>query len=311
MSSIFAAHQVFGQSKPADGYQLKQILFLNLVMNGNANNEVRILGNPNCGPGAMAVDKDENIYITDPGNHRIQVFSIKGNLIRSIPTDSSLSALEVNENGDIYTAYQGNNYRDKVLRIKNDGEVIKTDQDWGIIYNDTLWDYKGNQIFNFEKNPSISSKFNEPLFSKKDVTLTTDENGYRVINIRTEKINRIAKKYGKGTKSDLIKISPDDDPRMTLSYKVLGFDDDGNVYLLEGYYPPHYLDSNANLNLIEERIQIYSIEGALVSEIPLDIDACYCRSGVNEKFFSVDKKGDIFQLLTTQTKVCIYKWSRN
>ncbi len=298
--SILPPQHVMGQSKVVNGYTKQQILYLQF---GNGDKEVRVLGNPFCGPGAMAVDKNENIYISEPGNHRIQVFSSNGSLIKSVPTDSAVSSFQINETGDIYTTYLADKFKLKILRIKSNGEKIKYEQKWGPIYEDSLLDETGNKIFSFEDRPSTSSKFNEPLFLKTDVTNTYNRKrgGDWFLHIRTEKINRIAQKNGKATISDSVNIPLENKRSMHLEYKVLGFDDDGNVYLLQGYSRNHYMD------LKEEEIRIYSIEGTLISEIPVDIDACYAN-GLNQHFYLVDKKGNIFQLLTTQTGAYVYKW---
>ena len=292
---------VFGQSKPANGYVKKQILFLKW---GHGNNEIG-LEKDHYGPTGFAVDKNENIYITDPWNKRILVFSINGKLIKSVPSDALGPSLEVNDDGDIYTSYEVNN-RGKILRITSNGERKKFDQDWGGIHQNAVYDSRGEKVFSFDNNKSVSSgslKFNEPLFLKKDVSVTYDKRrgGNGFLNIKTEKINRTLQKQGKSAVPDLIKIHLVDKPRLRLDHQVLGFDNDGNVYILMGYIRNHYMD------LTEEKIQVYSVNSVLVAEIPLDIDFSY-NGGPNSDFFRVDNQGNIFQLLNTETGVCVYKW---
>jgi hypothetical protein len=105
-------------------------------------------------------------------------------------------------------------------------------------------------------------------------------------------------------KSDILKIPILDKQGLRLKWKILGFDDDGNVYVLEGYFGKY------PMLLKEEIIQVVSRDGVLQSEIVLDVDACY-DNGLNQHFFSVDKKGNIYQLLTTKTGVCVFKWIKD
>lgn len=293
-----------GQSKPAQGYQVKQILFLKFGT-GNSEKEVGVLGNPYCGPGALAIDKSENIYLTDPGNKRILIYSNKGDFIKSVQSDSDRSVLEVNDNGDIYTTYfKENKY--KVLKIKSTGEKIKTDQTAGIIYNDTLFGSDGSKRFFFESNEKPSMKFNEPLLLKKDFYQTygdkKDKNHF--VNIRTEKIKRIVHENNV-VLPNFIKIplagKNQEELGWGLDWKILGFDDTGNIYLLLGILGkyPHVLK--------EEKIQIFSLHGNLISEIPLDLDACFSQA-LNPLFFKVDKQGNVFQLLNTQKGVYVFEW---
>lgn len=297
-----AARQAISQPKPAKNYEKKQILFLKWG-SGDGDKEIKVLGNPFCGPRAMAIDKDENIYIPDPANNRIQKFSIRGDLIKSISTDSSASALHVGENGDIFTARAG-----KVLRIENNGKKIQYEQKWGTIYNDSLLDESGNKVFSFGEIPSISSKFNEPLFLKKDTWKSYDrsdkKNVKEIIFVKMDKINQNLEKKGKKSSANILKLSFEQKKGSWLSWKVLGFDDCGNVYILVGYVELSYQD------LTEEKIQIYSMEGKLISEIPVEVDSCFWSS-LNERLFSVDKQGDMFQLLNSKSGVYVYKWVKD
>ena len=270
--SFLISGDSFAQSKPAKGYEKKQILFLKW---GPGNYEIGLKA-INHGPTAMAVDKDENIYITDPWNKRIQEFSIDGKFIKSVSSDGIGPPLAVNDDGDIFTTYGSNGkWTGKLQIIKKTGERIKCNQSFGEIYNENNSDVQnGQKFFSFYQikgnSPAAwnSSKFNEPLLLKKDMTVirdASDENDVKsVVTIKSEKISRLFRKNGKLIGADTIKLNlPYEENGAWLDLKPLGFDNDGNIFILMGYETPSYG------HLTDEKIRVFAIKGNMRAEIPL------------------------------------------
>jgi len=299
------ARSAFSRSNSINGYVKKEILFLKW---GSGDYEIGLKA-INHGPTAMAVDKNENIYITDPWNKRIQVFSIKGKLLKSEPLDAIGPPVDVDDDGDIFTTYStdGNRTR-KLLLIKKNGERIKGTQGFGTIRDNKLYDYHGKHFFSFDSSVGkfTNTKFNEPLFFKEDMEKSINENGggNGFLIIKTEKIKNAIQKYGKTVSADSVKIPIVMKKHYWPDWRVLGFDNTGNVYFAIDY---SRLGGDEH---IDPKIQIYSINGNLEMEIPLDID--FCLGGwIDPDFLKVDALGNIYQLHNTESGVYVYKWSKD
>jgi hypothetical protein len=295
------------QSQPAEGYEKHQILFLKW---GAGDHEIGLDALNNSGPTALAIDKNENIYITDPVNKRIQIFSIAGNFIKSVPSDAIVPSLEVDDEGDIFTTYSLNGkWSNKLLLVQKDGKRIKYEMPSGIIQNSILYSYDGKKIYSFGDNGQkkfSNSRFNQHLFFKDDFKYSVDKQygGNVVLIVSTKKIKEVLRKDGKTTNSDSIEISLSNKKDFSLCSKVLGFDDDGNIYIATFY---RRFGTN---NYSEPSIQIYSMDGKEVAKIPLDIDFCF-GGFINENLLQVDKFGDVYQLLSTKSGVYVFKWIKD
>ena len=55
-------------------------------------------------PHNLLVDKDENVYVADRENHRVQVFSAKGELLDLWPNIWRAAGLAIDAQGNIYVA---------------------------------------------------------------------------------------------------------------------------------------------------------------------------------------------------------------
>jgi hypothetical protein len=84
----------------------------------------------------------------------------------------------------------------------------------------------------------------------------------------------------------------------------LGMDDDGNAYLLCGYFGGEW----HNLKLEEEFIFIFSLDNQLIGRISLPLN--YCWKTVRSEEFQLDAHGTVYQLLNLEDGVCVNKWSR-
>jgi NHL repeat len=301
-ANIFlVGNQVSAQSRPAIGYVKHQILFLRW---GSGNYEIGLKA-INHGPTAMAVDRNENIYIADSENERIQVFSNTGKLIRSVSSDAISPPLEVDDNGDIFTTYNSNGkITDKLLMIKKDGQRTKYEMNYGFIEGHYLYSFNGEKKLSFGDNKESdysNSKFNPHLFFGEDIKNSKKKH----LIISTKKISKEMKKFGRNITSDSIEIQIPEKYGFNTYMRFLGFDNEGNVY-----YGLSYSRLGTDSGYVEPSIQKYSSEGEKVAEIPLDMD--YCFGGfIEPQLVKVDKSGDVYQLLNTKSGVYVYKWIKN
>jgi len=76
------------------------------------------------GPSGISVDKDDNIYVADTLNNRIQKFSPEGKFIKAFPLGDTESPLDVvaGPEGNIYAVTSSGD----IVLLDSDGKVLKT-----------------------------------------------------------------------------------------------------------------------------------------------------------------------------------------
>jgi len=76
------------------------------------------------GPPSFTVDEKGNIYILDPLNKRIQIFSSHGGYLSSIPLKTEACDIAVDEFGFIYIYHCGGGIVKKLYQYKKDGSIV-------------------------------------------------------------------------------------------------------------------------------------------------------------------------------------------
>lgn len=85
---------------------------------------------------------------------------------------------------------------------------------------------------------------------------------------------------------------------------ILGIDDAGNIYEICGFYK-----GKLGVSVDQESVFVFSLDGKLQAEIPVQIDEC-AKEGPFGPLFKIDIQGNLYQLSTSEQGVCVYKWTR-
>lgn len=135
-------------------------------------NKVKEIGEPGMkegqfrAPNAVTVDKDQNIYVVDTGNQRIQVFDKEGKFLRIINgTTGGESSVFVNPRG---------------IGIDSRGIVYIVSNLTHYVFG---FDKDGKKVFSFGGNGESNTQFSLPngiYISKDDTVYITDSTNQRV-----------------------------------------------------------------------------------------------------------------------------------
>lgn len=316
----------FAGANEQTGYKKEEVLFLKW---GSGNNEVgfskKIISEEEIKEGhkipadiqinvptGFGIDGQENFYIEDPVNNRIQVFSKAGIFLRSIPGENlKVKGMQVGEDGDIYLKEHSKDFKTfYAVRISkgNNRKRYKATANWHITKN-KIYDSNEKLILTMEDKQENVGKSIRPLFLIRNIDFEYQP-GAREIRIKILKINEHLKSLKKNNKFNDLNIPVVRKKNLSYDYAnidVLGVDDDGSIYLKYSFYRKHVLmNPNYPSGVQEEDVYIYSPKGVMRGEIPLPLN----QYGNGSAFSAVKllPEGDVYHMWVSKDGVRIYKW---
>lgn len=259
-------------------------LFYTFTINyGFQEDEIGIIVEPETpplGPLSFSADGNGNIYIADPVNSSIKVFSMQGKLLKIVSFKGFYDDLIVTPEGEIYILKRDSS---EVLRIEADGRIISFRISPEIsLHPSKLFLWKGNVFVKDERLLAL-------LYSKD----SSREIPY-FYDVEFLKI-------GKGI---IRRISPEGEKReffiereSLLSLEFLNEDKNGNIYL-----QIEYLISD---NMVGLEVVKVNQKGDIVSVIPIPENDYFLWTS---RLLFVDEKGWIYQVLPGPTSVKVNVW---
>lgn len=251
---------------------------------GSGKEELGILIEPETppiGPSSFSVDRDGNIYIADPVNSSIKVFSGKeGKLLKFIPFKGFPDDIAVSENEDIYILDRTSS---EIFIIRPDGkqESKRIESDFSLEPSKLiLW--KGEVFVRGEKkikNLSLEKKHEISYF-------------YEVEYISRNR--GILKKLN--SEGVLLSEFPIERDNM-VSLEFLNEDGEGNIYI-----QIEFLISENDVRLEARKI---NSSGEIVSVIPIPENDYFVWTS---RLLFVDREGKIYQVLPKRDFVKVNVW---
>ncbi len=167
-----------------------------------------------CSPVGLAVSKDNNLYVADTGNHRIQVFSLKGLILRDIWGAVDDKGIPVEGSGD------GQFNQPTDIDIDNRGNVYVVDKGNKRVQ---IFSRKGKFLLKFGEEGEAEGKFFYPTH------ITIDNENRLYIIDEKKKYVQIFDNNGKY----LGKIDGPQDIAGVFTPLAIVADNEGNIYIGE------------------------------------------------------------------------------
>ncbi len=253
---------------------------------GAEENEVGIVIEPEIlpiGPHSFSVDKNGNIYIADPVNSSIKVFSNKGKILKVIPFKDFYDDLMVSPDGDIFILKRDSS---EIISIKTDGkkDTIRIEPEISIESSKLfLWKRK---IFVKSSDKFSLLSFNGKGFYEKIPYIFSAEYIEKGIGIvrKIDSTGRTLLKFPVGREN-------------LVSIEFLNEDVEGNIYIQIEYL---ISDNSVGLEVLK-----LNASGGIISKIPVpENDYTIWTS----RLLFVDEKGKIYQVLPKRDFVRVNVW---
>lgn len=254
------------------------------------------------GPAVFTLDKQENIYVLDQLNKRIQKFSDKGQFLSEIklPT-ATADDLTIDTNGDIFVLDQFG--KRQIYKLDSKGNVINTlpigpeadnitniSAENGNLFLETGHDkvlqlIKGDQSFDTKSAPTVPGRkikgLPEFVKAKFDQKISVD-----VINLEN----------APSLKTEI-------ESARTIEYIVsLDTDQNGNIYV-GGYIFDQAQDHK--VNAAQFAVIAFDQKGNYIGEVDMP-EAQYLFT---KRPIVVSDSGNIYQMQTTKDRFEIVKWT--
>lgn len=261
-----------------------KILTTYIINYGSGDDEIGLLIEPEAppvGPCSFSVDSRGNIYIADPVNSSIKVFSGKEKkLLKIVSFKGFPDDIAVSEDGGIYILDRTSS---EIFIIRPDGkqESKKIESDFSIEPSKLiLW--KGEVFVKGEKkikNLSLEKKHEISYFYEveyvsrnRGILKKLDSEGVLILEFPIERDNMV-------------------------SLEFLNEDNDGNIYI-----QIEYLISEDDIGL---EVRKMSFSGEIVSVIPIPENDYFVWTS---SLLFVDQKGKIYQVLPKRDFVRVNVW---
>lgn len=239
---------------------------------------------PPIGPCAFSVDEEGSIYIADPVNSSIKVFSSSGmKLLKIIPFKGFPDDISVSKNGKIYVLDMSSS---EIFEIDVDGRIegFKIPQEFSrapsklLCWKDRIFIKGENKLSllsftNFESGEKIPYFYNVEFIEKgKGVVKKINNNGKKIAEFFVERENLV-------------------------SIEFLNEDMEGNIYI-----QIEYMISDNDVGL---EVRKMNPSGEIVSIIPIPENDYFVWTS---RLFFVDEKGKIYQVLPKRDFVKVNVW---
>ena len=226
-------------------------------------------------PLAIAIDSDENIYVLDSNNSRIQKFDKYGDFIKEwgqrgkdLGEFKSPRGLAIDSNDAIYVIDTGN---DRIQKFDVNGDCIKTSEN-----ECTAWGTTG----------SSSGSFNHPAKASID-----NDNNIYILDIENHRVQKFSSsgnfltEWGNYGSSDGEFYQP-----VSIAYNNIGF---GTIYVLD--------------KIKKLRLQQFNKNGAYLKTIDLKIPKELEEAFTKPTDISFDNEGNLYILDQENSKIFKFK----
>ncbi len=252
---------------------------------GSEENEIGIIFEPETppiGPHSFSVDKSGNIYISDPVNSSIKIFSCDGKFLKVIPFKDFYDDLMVSPDGDIFILKRDSS---EIINIKKDGKINRIKIETEIsIEPSKLFLWKG-EIFVRRADKVRLSSFKGGVSEKIP---------YIFIAEYMEKGKGIVRKIDSSGRT-LLRFPLERENLVSIEF--LNEDFEGNIYI-----QIEYLISENSVGLEVLRLNPW---GEIISKISIPEND---YSIWTSRLLFVDEKGRIFQVLPKREFVRVSVW---
>ncbi len=243
----------------------------------------------------IRLDGNDNIYLSDPTNHRMFFIKSDGKVIRSI-NNAGVGFFYVDEAGDVINPYFKRDDSGFICTHPDGTQTVYKYFDFGYLNNGIVYDQARKKAITILDNGDKAEKFAVGGEVKYDKNFG--------LIISTQDLNKHLRKINKHIDRDSIGIKFEEEKGFYHWQEFLGFDDDGNAYVLWGF--PNHNASHVN-QLNDAFVGVYSPEGSNLAKVPFDIDY-YKPDDLTRNLFVINSRGDIYQAWESDDGVHIFKW---
>ena len=255
------------------------------------------------GPPMLALDGNDNLYLSDSVNQRTIFISPDGTKRRIITYVTGY--FNVDDLGNIYDSYFKKDETGFICFRPDGKKDVYKNFELGYMENGIAYDPKNNKSITIYANGDKPEKLPaNRIFCEKDKQNFDDG------LIDTSKSKNHFKKIGREITADKVRIHFDRHgkyPGAVSQPDFLGVDDD-----LHFYFVYRFADLDVNKpegKTVEEYVAVYDSSGKKLSEIPLDFD--FYESTDYRNLITLNIRGDIYQAWEANDGVHIIKWTKN